>query len=243
MLARYLRRGTPTRYAIHTPQTLATVPFGMQLLTRLRNLPQLLRTASDPAQDDYYHLSPGHTVEHLGQYLPPHHMALLGHLLGDLHQTGHPGGMHPILDLLHRDNDVPTPRFVGHAGGAQYPQSSVDVLRAFLHHLDREQDKAAAHPHSALRQYTPDFLERSGRDLLGDVDSHRRRAFPYFPMLHPDLGGGLHHLPGLYDQARDARDYGDMNQLYSLMEQLHTTALDQTRQGRQGRERQSLAGG
>lgn len=247
MLARYLRQQrAPVRYAVpHTAETQGPVSYGMQLLTRLSGLLRKHFEAVNPAQSSAYEFGPDRgSMAGLHAYLNPHQQEAMTNLIHDLHQTGQPGLMLPIMDLLHGDADVPQPEFQRSGGGSPvaFPRSPLDAFTALLHHLDREQHKAAQYPHSALRQYTPQFLEQAGHDLLGPLPMAGSRLRHLADLLHPDLSERhLTALPYLFDSLPAGG--GTRTALWDLMQQLHDHALNATRQGRQGQERRAAVMG
>lgn len=238
MLARHINRQVyrPVRYNVHGPTTRPSVSAALQLLTRLGGLRPKMMEALNP--DAFGTGGPS-----LRRHLDQRGVDDLVGMQHELMHTGDPGMLPVMLTMLHNDRGVPPPqmRAVPAAGGGtayHAPASSMDDYLRVLHLLDHYQTRALVNPHSALRQYTPGFLSEAGREVLGDLPLPPRHV-ELGGHLHPDLGGTMANLPGLYDQAQGP----DRSMYAHLMDLVHSHALQQARQGRLAAERRAAVMG
>ena len=211
MLARYLRRGTPTRYAIHTPESLQSVPFGLRVASLVHGLPEVHRDAQPE-------------LGMLG-----HHQAALSAMLHDLLHTGHPDHLEFMHDLLHGEHGLPEP-----TPGSQFRDprvgDPVTHLLRILGGMRRGATAAIDNPRHMYRQYTPAFLNdpNHGYDLLLSALNH---PSPIVRSLHPNHGGpGIPGVPDAYLQG--LHDPRVEEHLWSVLNSLQGDAW--TRSDRQG---------
>lgn len=238
MLARHINRQVyrPVRYNVHGPTTRPSVSAALQLLTRLGGLWPKLAEAAHPGA---FGTGGPSLLAHLGDRGYGH----LEEMQHELMRTGDPGMLPVMLTMLHNDHGVPLPQMRAVPGGMHgsayhVPASSMDDYLRMVHLLDHYQTRALHDPNSALRQYTPQFMADAGREVLGDLPLPQRHA-ELGSHLHPDLGGTMANLPGLYDDAR-----GPQRSLIGyLMDQVHSHALQQARQGRLATERRAAVMG
>lgn len=207
MLARYLRQ-QPSRYSIHTPEFLASVPFGTRVGALVHGLPSAAQDATPQLH------------EHLGGHLPAA-QDLLHHLL----HTGHPDHLNILLDLLHGEHDVPGPSPGGLMRRGPLTHTSLPPLARMtnvLHWLHQQQGQAAGDPFHWMRVFTPGYLgaEAHEYNLLQPALDHRQELVR---ALHPYHGGpGAAGIPDAILQA--GSQHPAYNSLWDMLFQLYLDA-------------------
>jgi hypothetical protein len=219
MLARFLRRSSPARYALHTAESLRSVPFGLRVKSLVHGLPGAMDDAAPQLE------------QHLGRHMPVAH-----ELTHDFLQTGHPDHLGILLDLLHGEHDVPGPRVP--ARGDQFgpnsnalPNEHLVRLVGLLHHLDAGQRRAAVDPHHVLRLFTPEQLQ----DEQYNVD-HIPLQHPsaLLRSLHPYHGGpGIMGVPDLLSRRPLRKDVAPVySNLHNLLFTVYGDLFNQSQRAR-----------
>jgi hypothetical protein len=220
MLARFLRRSSPARYALHTAESLRSVPFGLRVKSLVHGLPGAMDDAA-PALE-----------HHLGRHMP-----VAQQLTHDFLQGGHPDHLGVLLDLLHGEHDVPGPLLPQHGGRRSYgpaahsAPSRLDPLVSLLHHLNAAQEHAATDPNHYLRLFTPEQLQ----DEQYNVD-HIPLQHPsaLLRSLHPYHGGpGIMGVPDLLSRRPLRKDVAPVySNLHNLLFTVYGDLFNQSQRAR-----------